>query len=162
MYLKMLFIILIIITFTSCADGFSFKTIAIYQASESGLKAEITAQGYILNGHDLGNDGFVNGKISSSRFSDTIFFQTNKTKLLALKYKNIETKNNENMLMTLTNCLDTIKNGYYNKQELEELVNVIQLSAAGPKATYMDGQTKLIKVVNVNFETKRGNQKNNE
>lgn len=153
MYIKKLLIILIIISFTSCADGFNFKTTAIYQASESGLKAEITAEGYILYGHDLGENGVVNGIISSSSFSDTIYFQTNETKLIALKYKNIETKNNENMLMALKNCLDTIKNGYYNKQELEELVEVIQLSAAGPKATYMEGQPNLIKVLSVNFET---------
>lgn len=152
--MKKLLIILLTITLSGCADGFNFETIATYQAEESNLKVDLIAKGFILYGHDLSEDGLVNGAITSSKLSDTIYFKTNERKLLALKFRTdtIEISNPFDITMSLTHCLNTIGHKY-NEKELEELGEIIQLTAAGPKATYMEGQTKLIKVIRVDFKT---------
>ena len=137
-----------------CADGFNFETVATYQASESDLTAEISAKGYIFHGDDLG-DGLATGTISSGRFSDAIYFHTDPVALLWLTYKKdtLEVSNPYDMTLSLIHCFNTIGYANYNKQELEEFVEAIQLTAYGPKTTYMPGQTKFIKVLGVDFET---------
>jgi hypothetical protein len=150
---KQLFILIVII-FIGCDDRFNFETVAIYHAVKSDLKVDLSAKGYVLIGDDLG-EGLVKGSITSSHFSDTLYFQTKATELIALKYNNapLEIINPTDITKSLIHSFNSIGNTNYNKQEIKELGEAIQLTGYGPKATYMTGQTKLIKVIKVDFTT---------
>jgi len=55
--------------------------------------------------------------------------------------------------LSLMHCFDKIGYTNYHKQEFKELGEVILLTAYGPKTTYLDGQTDLIKVLSIDFRT---------
>ena len=152
--MKKCLIFLMILSFIACDGGYNFETIARYQAEGSNLTADLTTVGFVLEGDDLG-EGDAKGTLSSLKFSDTIYFHTNTKQLLALTYKkdSIQISNPYDMTMSLMYCLDSIGYVEYNKEELRELVDVIQATAYGPKGTYLNGQTDLIKVVSVDFKT---------
>jgi hypothetical protein len=114
----------------------------------------LAAIGHMPSGHDLG-DGQVKAMISSSKFSDTIYLQACPILLMLLKYKNdtIEISKPYDIWMSLMHCLDTIGYLDYDEQELKEFGEAIELTAYGPKTTYVKGQTKAIRVLRVDFRT---------
>ena len=156
-----LLIVLIAMGLTGCGNGYFFETKATYQADASNLKVELIAKGHVLDGDDL-TDGLTTGIITSINFSDTIYFQANTSAFISLKCKKSEITNPSNFASSLAYCLDKIEYSDYNKKELVALGDVITATAYGPKATYVDGQPDLIKVINVVFETNRGYRKANE
>ncbi|WP_103070130.1 hypothetical protein [Aquimarina sediminis] len=159
--MKKLLIIVIVITLTGCGNGYFFETKATYQASASNLNVDVTAVGHVLDGDDL-TDGEATGMITSSKFSDTIYFKANTIEFTLIGCNEDKITNPTSFTTSLVSCLDRIRYSGYNKQELVELGEVIQSTAYGPKGTYVHGQTNLIKVIRVNFETNRGYAKNDE
>ena len=160
--MKRFLIIIIASTLLGCGNGYFFETKATYQAGTSNLKVDVTATGHVSDDDDLTDDGLATGIITSLKFSDTIHFQTNTRELISLSYKEYKITNSTSFTTSLESCFDKIGYLAYNKQELDELVNVIQSTAYGPKGTFVEGQPDLIKVINVNFETNRGYGKNDE
>jgi len=155
---RLLFLLLIAISLIGCGNGYFFETQARYYAEASNLQVDITAKGHVLDGNDL-TDGVSTGKITSLKFSDTIFFQANTTGVTLLKYKKIKITNPSSFAISLAYCLNAMGYLNYNKQELVELGEVIRVISYGPKGTYVSGQPDIIKVIYVNFETDRGFQK---
>lgn len=153
--MKKMILLLLAIAFTSCWDGsFDFETMATYQANASHLKVDLTAIGHVQPGHDLG-DGQVKAKIYSSKFSDTIYLEASPILLTLLKYKNdtIEISKPYDIAASLMHCLAIIGHLDYDEEELKEFGEAIELTAYGPKTTYMKNQTKFIKVLSVDYRT---------
>ena len=146
---------LLLIATSSCGGGHFYETKAIYFAEGSNLKVNLTSKGYVLDGDDL-TEGLTKGIITSSCFSDTIHFQATSKVFILNKSKEGDMVNSTNFEASLEDYL--CKKGYsdYKKQELEELKDIIKATAYGPKATYVEGQTDLIKVVSISFNTHRG------
>lgn len=153
--MRMFKIFILVFVFTGCSDGFNFETEAIYYAEESDLKVNLKAKGFILHGHDLSFDGVVEGNISSTKFLDSIYFQSSESKVLDLKYKNesVEVLDSLDFNLSLIHVLNKLDFKEYNIDEVKELGEIIQLTAAGPKATNMEGQTEFVKVLNVDYRT---------
>lgn len=149
--------ILLLLFFASCGMGgnsaYNFETNANYRAVQSELDLFLHATGHVEAGADLSEDGFVTGKLSGPFLVDTIFFVANSNRFLEIYYQDInfvwvENNNLESSLLDFTYLI-----GYtpYVSEELKELEKVIFTSAYGPKATYMEGQTELIKVGKIDF-----------
>ena len=154
--MKKILSILTLALLTNCGTtitGYDFQTTATYQASNSKLQVDLISTGHVSAGADVG-DGIAIGTITSSMITDTIYFQTSSTQLTALTYKkkNIEMTNPKDISGTLSSCLEKIGYINYDRQELKELGQVIKATTFGPKGTFLEGQTDLIKVINVNFE----------
>ena len=151
--MKVSVIIGILIVLSSCGLGatgdYNFITVATYKAENSEIQVNLTASGYVPYGADLG-DGQAKGTIISSHLRDTVYFKANKGKLTEFKYnqKIIELVKPD----ALAHCFDNIGYVTYDKKELKELEQLINVATYGPKGTYLDGQTAVIKVVNVDFE----------
>ncbi len=153
--MKKFYKLLTLIILTGCGPGnYDFKTIAIYQADSSKLQINLTATGYVPVGADIG-DGKANGIITSTEFADTIYFQTNSTQLTVLNYntEKFELTGSANFSKTLMNYLDKIGNMEYDRHEIIELVKVITATTYGPKGTYLEGQTDLVRVTSVEINT---------
>ncbi|MEM5564714.1 hypothetical protein WNY78_06345 [Psychroserpens sp. AS72] len=144
-------IVVIILIITGCSDGFNYETNAIYSAEASNLTVNLKASGFILHGHDLDDDGIVNGYITSTKFTDTLFIKATEYKLFVQSNKTDTITSRANK--GIKQYLDEIHYKNYNTQELSELEDVIKATAYGPKGTYMKGQTKLINVLRVDFNT---------
>lgn len=142
----------LLIILMGCNSEYEFETIASYKAEQSNLSTHLTVVGKVLSGEDLG-EGLADGFITSEKFSDTIHFQTTPTKVLTLKYKNIEMINQNSFAPTLLQCLNQMGYIDYNKEELEELGKIVRAATYGPKGTFLKGQTKLIKVQDVTYKT---------
>ncbi|WP_103867200.1 hypothetical protein [Aquimarina sp. I32.4] len=123
--MKRLLIIVIAITLTGCGNGYFFETEAIYQASISNLKVNITATGHVLDGNDL-TDGLATGMITSVKFSDTICFKANTIKFISLSCKKNKITTPINFTTSLEYCLNKIGYLSYSKQELIELGEIIK------------------------------------
>lgn len=153
--MRIYLVLIIAVAYISCGDGsYDFKTVATYQATASSLNVALTAVGHVYPNEDLG-DGFVKAKISSSKFSDTIYLQSRAEILTSLNYKNdtIAIKKPYDIAVSLMHCLDTIGYSDYDILELIEFSEAIQSTAYGPKGTYLKGQTKYIKVQQVDYKT---------
>jgi len=147
--------LLILILITSCGTtltGYTFETEATYQANVSNLQVDITATGKVNAGEDVGN-GQAQGYFTSSQFQDTIYFKSNNSQLTSLTYKlaQIKLSNPSDISGTLITLFDEIKFSSYDTSEIEELGSIILATASGPKGTYLEGQTELIKVIKVDF-----------
>lgn len=153
--MKKQIIIVCILSLIACADGYNYKTNATYKAKASKLTVNLIASGHILHGQDLDENGMVNGKIYSSKLADTLYVQANEYHILALTYKKetILTTNSKQTKTSLIDGLNAIGYKDYDKNELIELEAIIKATAYGPKGTYMKQQTKLIQVLDVDFET---------
>ncbi len=161
--MKKLLILLLGFIQMGCGNGVNYKTTALYQAEASSLTVNLIATGHIVDGHDLDENGIVEGYISSPKLSDTIYFQANEYNVLALssKTESIKISNPRFMDSSLIHFFDRIDYTDYDAEELKEFGKVIHAAAYGPKGTYIDGQPDLIKVVTVDFETNRGYEKRN-
>lgn len=148
--MKAILIMLGTFYFTGCTNSYDYKTIAIYQAQSSNLKIDLVATGNILKGHDLDDNGVVNGRILSPKLSDTIFFKADEStfSVTFYKYDSIKSKN-----LSLKQFFNSINYTEYNTNEIKELEHIIKAAAYGPEGTYTKGQTKDIKVINVDFTT---------
>jgi hypothetical protein len=143
------------ILLTGCGPGnYDFETIAMYQADSSNLQVNLITTGHVLTGADIG-DGKARGIITSTEFADTIYFQTNSTKLTVLNYKKgeIELTGSTDFSITLMDCLNKIGNIEYDTQEIIEFGKVITATTYGPKGTYLEGQTDLVRVIIVEINT---------
>ncbi|WP_040281616.1 hypothetical protein [Psychroserpens damuponensis] len=139
---------ILIISFAACSDGFNYETLVTYKAKKSNLTANLIASGHILNGHDLDENGIVNGYIVSTAFSDTLFIQSTEYNLLVFTNK----KDSINLhSANIKNYLDQLHYEKYNTDEITELEKVIKATAYGPKGTYVQGQTEFLEVVDVDF-----------
>lgn len=139
--LKTVLLLLVFINLAACKKGINYHTTAIYKAEASNLTAQLNVEGFIAYGHDLDNDGLVEGYIVSPKLTDTIYFEANEHSLLVLPNKDVNLKD----------YLNTINYKDYNIKEIVELEDVIKAAAYGPKGTYVVGQTELINVVEVTF-----------
>ena len=160
--MKRFLIIVTVIILLGCGNGYFFETKATYQAEASNLKVDVIATGHILDNDDLTDDGLATGIITSIKFSDTIYFKANTRELITLSSKKYKINNPATFITSLETCFDKIGYLTYNKKEVEELVNVIQSTAYGPKGTFVEEQPNLIKIVHLNIETNRGYGKKNE
>ncbi len=153
--MRMFKIFILVFVFTGCSDGFNFETEAIYYAEESNLKVNLKAKGFILHGHDLSFNGIVEGNISSTKFIDSIYFQSSESKVKSLKFRNESVKiiNSLDFNLSLIQVLNNLGHKQSNIEEVKELGEIIQLTAAGPKATYLEGQTEFVKVIKTDFRT---------
>lgn len=152
---KCLSLLLIIFALFSCSNGYHFKSHAIYSAKKSNLEIRIIASGFIEDGDDLTDFGIASGAITSTEFADTIYFKTSANQLIAFKCIDNNFESHAAFESALANCLEQLKHQSYTKNELLEIEHLIQGIAYGPKATYMQGQTDLLEVIEVNIETKR-------
>ncbi len=153
---KLLYLLFLLVS--SCATtltGYHFETIAVYQASISKLRIDLTATGYVRAGEDVG-EGQVIGAITSSEFTDTLCFHITHSQLIELKYgsENIEIAKPEDISGVFMSSFDKIGYKEYNQQEMKELENVIIATTYGPKGTYLENQTDFINVISVEFKRK--------
>ena len=153
--IKKLLTLFIIIALMGCGDGsYDFKTVATYYASTSNLNVDLITIGHVMPGDDLG-DGLVKAKITSSKFTDTIYLQSSATLLKSLIYKKetITIIKPYDIFLSLKHCLDTIGYSDYEIPELKEFGEAIEFTAYGPKGTYLKGQTEFIEVLHMDYTT---------
>jgi len=153
--LKIIILVIALTSFTACKDGFNYKTSVIYKAEASNLTVHLEASGFILHGHDLDDDGRVEGYMVSPKLEDTIYIQANENELFLSSNKNNKLKkySSDFKSVSIKHYLNAINYKDYNAEELIELENVIKATAYGAKGTYINGQTNLIKVLKVDFNT---------
>ncbi|MBU1720567.1 MAG: hypothetical protein KKA07_16000 [Bacteroidetes bacterium] len=121
-------------------SGYDFETMATYTAPESDVSVSLTATGHVNAGEDTG-DGKSEGFLICNRLADTVRFKANTTQFTSFLLQG-ESYNT----LSLANLFEI--NGYqdFDRDEVNELEQVILASACGPKGTYMEGQTKKVKV----------------
>ena len=150
--------LLILFVLTGCGTtltGYEFKTTASYVAINSNFKVNVIVQGRVPANEDLG-DGDVSGTIVFNEPFDTIYFQTHSTTLTNIKYKGLpfEITDSTNFTKTFIALFEIIGFRGYNQNEIDEIEKIIKATTYGPKGTYLEGQTKIIKVDKVEFERK--------
>lgn len=141
--------------FTACSFGgdYYFRTEAEYYAVRSNLSVTLSAKGYVPPGADTG-EGKVTGTITANRITGKIIFRAESSNGLEIAYENEKTerKSIREFTSALTDILGRIGYRNFDAGEIGELGKVIVATTYGPKATYMEGQTDFIKVINVEFE----------
>ena len=147
---------LTLLIFISCGTtltGYDFKTNATYIAVKSNFKVHLIAQGHVPAGEDLGK-GDLTGLIIFGNSTDTIYFQTHYISLTNINYKGNppEIIDSANFVKTFSELFEKTGNTDYDSNEMEEIEKIIKATADGPKGTYLNGQTKLIKVEKVEFD----------
>jgi hypothetical protein len=127
--------------------GYDFETSAVYVAEKSGITLELHAQGAVAPGEDLGT-GDVAGTIRMRNAADTISFKTTAGKLteLACGSGKARIASPDRTAASFTTCLESIGYAGVDAAEMDELEKVIDGAAAGPKGTYMKGQTRHLRV----------------
>lgn len=145
---------LIVIVLISCGNtltGYHYSTKAIYKAPNSKLTAHVFAQGIVRAGSDTG-EGVLEGYLTRSLLQDTLYFSVN-NQIEFIYQKQVKTYNKEHDFSSqLLKETDNIALINYDREEVKELAEVILSAKYGPKATYLKGQTKKVKVISVDFE----------
>lgn len=145
---------LIVIVLISCGNtltGYHYSTEAIYKAPNSKLTAHVFAQGIVRAGADT-DEGVLEGYLTGSLLQDTLYFNV-KNQIEFIYQKQVKTYNKEHDFSSqLLKETDNIAVINYDREEVKELAEVILSPKYGPKATYLKGQTKRVKVVSVDFE----------
>jgi hypothetical protein len=154
-YLFYIFIALQIISGcnNTTLTGYNFKTTASYTANNSKFNINLNSTGNVPKGMDLGS-GAAKGIITFTDSRDTILFITKGDKLTELRYNlNIfEISDSLNFTNNFTELFIKFGRNCYDTNELKEAESVIKSASYGPKATFMEGQTKFLKVNKVEFE----------
>lgn len=154
------------ILFSACSCGFDFyasnydfETTAIYTAPKMGATAIVLAKGYVPKGADLGDEKecLINARITfSDKPVDILKITSNGFKVLSTTINDTafhfkDSTNYGSILMDASRKIGTTKT---DSTELAELERVILATGAGPKGTFLKGQTKEIIVDTVTFSVK--------
>lgn len=129
-----------------CTGGYAFQDTALFTAPNSKLAIYITTSGFVPQGHDLGTGTALVKMYATDTVTDTMFLRTSPENIDSILYKGKTIPFNCSQ-MEATNLyyhLDTI--GYKNLDlnEIVELRDAMTLINYGPKAGYLEGQTKYI------------------
>jgi hypothetical protein len=155
MFYRITVISFILITLFGCSGttltGYEFETNAVYVAEKSGITMEINAKGYVEPGADIGN-GTVKGRITVKNGME-ISFRTDSSILTEIVFRNVKKEITDpvNYKISFISCLNEMGFTGFDMAEIEELEKVIKGSEGGPKSTYMEGQTKFLKVEKTEF-----------
>lgn len=122
----------------ACERDHRFETVARYRALASGYELSVHATGIVRAGDDLSDESSVDVRIvptgaAGTRVELSLAFPDRRPERDALAAR-------------LTAAGYTV-----SADELAETVRAIGGALAGPKATLMDGQTKVLRVVDVDF-----------
>jgi len=135
--------------------GYNFITNAEYSGVKTDMKIKLRADGSVPAGHDLGN-GISKGTIIFNHSSDTIWFRAHSTGLMETEFRHekLDSRNKETFIIILKRYFELAGFKNYKDDELKEMVEVIKAASYGPKGTFVQGQTKYIKVDTVGFDRK--------
>jgi hypothetical protein len=148
-----LFALSVIVGCGNTLTGYDFETTASYSAIKSDFKVNLHVIGHVSAGEDLGT-GDLKGIIIFTKTADTIYFESHSITLTLLKYEGNpqEIIDSTNFAKTLIALFESTGHKDYDRNEIEEMEKIIKAATYGPKGTYLEGQTKLIKVENVKFD----------
>ena len=147
----------------SCGDfrasNYDFETTAIYIAPKTRATAIVLTKGYVPKGADVGdgNECLIDTRIT---FSDK---PTEVLKILSNGFQVLSTtvndtpfnfKDSANYTLTLLDVSRKLGITNADSVELTELAQVILSTGAGPKGTFLKGQTNQIIVDTVRYSTK--------
>ena len=135
-------------------SGYEFETSAVYVAERSGITLEINAKGHVEPGADIGT-GSTEGRMKIDKNFE-ISFKTDSSKLTEIIFrgKKKEIADPQNYMKSFIFCFEELVFSGYVTDEIEEMEKVIKGCEGGPKSTYMEGQTKLLKVEKTEFVRK--------
>lgn len=150
-FILFVFITLSVLFFINQTIGFKpiihyNEVIKKYYAPKSNLKIIVHSKNYVDETSDLGNGNAFVKLFKLNQDCDTVFLKTSPENIDFITYKNKKIKF-ECSQMQLHNLFDFLKeNGFKNldKNEIAELRDAMTFINYGPKATYLEGQTKYI------------------
>jgi hypothetical protein len=133
--------------------GYDFETSAVYVADKSGITLELHAKGAVAPGEDVGTGDVVGTIRLRTSAADAISFETTAGKLTELVCRSGKARiaSPDGAAASFTACLGSMGYSGVDAAEMEELVKVIEGAAAGPKGTYMKGQTRHLRVEKTEF-----------
>lgn len=137
--------------------GYEFRTVGLYEAPRSGYSIEISALGFVRAGHDLSD--------SSSAVAHIRPLDGRKGRLIDLTFEGLERtrfaiggSEQGEIRRTFRSgpraLADLLARAGYEEisgDEVEETHAVINGALSGPKGTTLRGQSKVLKVVRVDF-----------
>lgn len=147
----------------SCGDfwasNYDFETIATYIAPNTKAKVIISTKGYVPKGADLGdeNECLIIAKIIFDyKPTDTVKVISNGYRIVSttIKDSSFQFSDSSNYTSILRDCAYKIGIPTVDSVELNELHQVVLATCAGPKGTFLKGQTKDIIVDTVSYLTK--------
>ncbi len=120
----------------------------VYFAPKSGIKIEINSKSYVDENSDLGNGNAFVKLYNTNQKIDTVFLKTSPENIDFITYKSRKIKFVCSQLEQnkLYDYLISIGFKNLNKNEIAELRDAMTLINYGPKATFLEGQTKFITV----------------
>lgn len=118
----------------------------IYCAPKSKIKIIVNSKSYVYENSDLGNgNAFVKLFLTNLK-SDTVFLKTTPENINFITFRNnkIPFECGQMEKHKLYDYLISIGFKNLNKNEISELRDAMTLINYGPKATFLEGQTKFI------------------
>jgi hypothetical protein len=155
--------VFLLLSFYSCGDlwasNYDFETTAIYEAPKTKATAIVLTKGYVPKGADLGdeNECLISARITfSDKPADVLKITSNGFKVLsaAINDTSFQFKDSTNYTFILMDAAKKLKAITADSTELAELGQIILSTGAGPKGTFLKGQTKQIIVDTVRYSTK--------
>jgi hypothetical protein len=163
-YRQFLLVILISLGLSACdydmwVSDYDFETTAIYTAPKSNATATVLAKGFVPKGDDLGDwkQCLVIARITfSEKPNGKLKITSNGLAISAVEINslNISVSDSSNYTAVLTDCAKQMGILKISDIEMKELGEAILSTGAGPKGTYLKGQTKAIVVDTVRYTTK--------
>ena len=163
-FIKTFIATFLLFSFCSCdfdmwASNYDFETTAIYIAPKSNATATVLTKGYVPKGADLGdeNECLITTRITfSDKPTDVIKISSNGFKVLTayINDTSIAIRDSSNYAAILKDCSERIGLHKLVDTEIKELSEAILATGAGPKGTFLKGQTKAIIVDTVAYSTK--------
>lgn len=155
--------VFILLSIYSCGDfwasNYDFETTATYIAPKTKVTVVVSTKGYVPKGADLGdeNECLIIAKIIFDyKPTDTVKVISTGFKVVSttIKDSSFQFSDSSNYTSILIDCAHNIGIAKVDSIELAELSQVIMSTCAGPKGTFLKGQTKDIIVDTVSYITK--------
>lgn len=162
-FIKTIVATFILLCAYSCGDfwasNYDFETTAIYIAPKTKVTAIVLTKGNVPKGADLGdkNECLIDARITfSDKPADILKIVSNGFKVLSTTINDtaFNFKDSTNYTLTLMDASRKLGIASTDSVELSELGQVILSTGAGPKGTFLKGQTKQIIVDTVRYSTK--------
>jgi hypothetical protein len=154
---------ILLFSFYSCGDfwasNYDFETTAIYVAPKTRATAIVLTKGYVPKGADLGdeNECLISARITfGDKPAYVLKIKSNGFKVLATTINDttFQFKDSTNYALILMETSRKLGMTNVDSTELAELGQAILNTGAGPKGTFLKGQTKQIIVDTVRYTTK--------
>jgi hypothetical protein len=158
-------ILLLLIILTACETtltGYKFKINAVYEASVSGFKMSVASNGYVKSGSDMAETYEGRVIIESLAEADSkrkiiLYFSSSSDELIYEIGSGGKLKaawGFREDIKSMNNILRAAGYGNILVDEIRESIGAMGGALNGPKGVILDGQSKYIKVIEVDYGEK--------